>query len=149
MEQHIKFMKEALKLAQRAMDNGDEPFGAILVKDNIIVATSENSIMSMSDPTKHAELKLISDYTQKMQIRDLSEYTMYTSCEPCFMCSGATVWAHLGCLVYSASSSDLNAIIDEKLFSSSEIVYEHSHHQPKVVKNVLQDEGITILKSYF
>ena len=149
MNDHNKYMKIALQLAQPAMDKGDEPFGAILVKDGQVVAKSENSIVSLSDPTKHAELKIISDYTQLTKQVDLSDYTMYTSCEPCFMCSGATVWANLGTLVYSAGSRDLNEMINENLFDSSDIVYEYSHHKPIVIKNVLHDEGVEILRSYF
>ena len=149
MDRHNDYMRIALQLAESAVEKGNEPFGAILVKEGEVVAKSENSIVNMSDPTKHAELKLISDYTQLSKNIDLSEYTMYTSCEPCFMCSGATVWANLGTLVYSAGSRDLNEMINENLFDSSDIVYEYSHHKPVVIKNVLHDEGVEILRSYF
>ncbi len=149
MDKHEKFMQMALELACSAKDNGDEPFGALLVKNNEVVMTSENRIFSNSDPTMHAELALISEFCRKNKTRDLSEYTLYTSCEPCFMCSGATVWSNLKTLVYSASSSDLNKILGEKEFSSSDIVYSNSHYQPEVIKNILHEEGVKVLKSYF
>lgn len=144
-----QIMTIALDLARRAVENGNEPFGALLVKNGEIVATTENKIHSHSNPTHHAELLLISEYCMKHHVMDLADITLYTSCEPCFMCSGATVWTSLKRLVYSAGSCDLNRILGEPEVSSSEIVYLNSHHQPEVTKNILNAEGIEILQSYF
>ncbi|QIK86588.1 nucleoside deaminase [Erysipelothrix sp. HDW6B] len=149
MDKHKAFMMEALALAKQAMQCGDEPFGALLVKDGKCVATSMNRIKSVTDPTMHAELALISEFCRQNKITDLSEYTLYTSCEPCFMCSGAMVWSTLGTLVFSAGSRDLNFILDEPQVNSSETVFIHSHYQPEVIKHVLHEEGIAILASYF
>ncbi|CAM3551403.1 nucleoside deaminase [Erysipelothrix anatis] len=149
MDKHKAFMMEALALAKQAMQCGDEPFGALLVKDGKCVATSMNRIKSVTDPTMHAELALISEFCRQNKIIDLSEYTLYTSCEPCFMCSGAMVWSTLGTLVFSAGSRDLNLILDEPQVNSSETVFIHSHYQPEVIKHVLHEEGIAILASYF
>lgn len=144
-----QIMGVALDLARKAVKNGNEPFGALLVKNGEIVATTENKIHSHSNPTHHAELLLISNYCMQHNIMDLSEYTLYTSCEPCFMCSGATVWTSLKKLVYSAGSRDLNHILHEPEVNSSEIVYSNSHHKPEVIKNILHEQGIEILKDYF
>ena len=96
MSNHEYFMKEAIKLSASAMEHGNEPFGAVLVKDGEIVCTYENQIHTMINPTLHGETGLISKFCQETGITDLSEYTLYSSCEPCFMCSGALVWAKLG-----------------------------------------------------
>ena len=149
MDKHRVFMMEALDLARQAMRGGDEPFGALLVKDGKCVATSMNRIKTFTDPTMHAELALISEFCRKNKITNLSEYTLYTSCEPCFMCSGAMVWSTLGTLVFSAGSRDLNYILGEPQVNSSETVFAHSHYQPKVIQHVLHEEGIAILTSYF
>ena len=146
MEKH---MQMALDLAKKAVENGNEPFGAILVKDNEVVATSENQITTLSDPTHHAELGLIREFCSKNNIMDLSDYTMYTSCEPCFMCSGSMVWSNLGHMVCSARSRDLNEILGEPLVDSSDIVFQNSHYQPKVTKMILHEAGVKILKDYF
>lgn len=148
MKIHEKYMRKALELAKSAYDNGDEPFGAILVKDGEIVAQSENRIVSNSDPTLHAELALISDFTSKNNIRDLSEYTMYTSCEPCFMCCGAIVWSNIKTVVCSATSNDLANILNEAEFSSSDIVFSH-YEGIEVIKKVLNEEGLEVLKLFF
>jgi tRNA(Arg) A34 adenosine deaminase TadA len=144
-----RFMSEAIRLSMLAVEHGNEPFGAVLVKDNEIVFTNENQVHSMRDPSFHAEAGLIRRYCQETGITDLSEYTMYSSCEPCFMCSGAMVWTKLGTLVYSASNIELEAILGQKGCNCSKIVFDHSFHKPVVRFGVLREESISVLESYF
>lgn len=149
MSNHEYFMKEAINLSALAMEHGNEPFGAVLVKDGEIVCTYENQIHTMTNPTLHGETGLISKFCQETRITDLSEYTLYSSCEPCFMCSGAMVWAKLGELYYAASNMDLEEILGGEGSKCSEIVFEHSHHKPKVTAGVLREESLEILREYF
>lgn len=144
-----KFMKEAIEVAKKAVEHGNEPFGAVLVKDGKIVYKNENQIYTKNDFTEHAEIGLIRRFTQKTGITDLSEYTLYSSCEPCYMCSGAMVWAKLGKLVYGASDIDLCEIIGATGSECSKIVFENSHYSPQVVSGVLREESIALLKEYF
>ena len=94
MNDHV-FMKEAIRLSEEAVKHGNEPFGAVLVKDGQIVYSNENQIYTRHDPSFHAEAGLIRRFCAETGITDLSEYTLYSSCEPCFMCSGAMVWTKL------------------------------------------------------
>lgn len=94
--QDISFMEEALRLSKAAAQHGNEPFGAVLVKDGAIVYSNENQVHSASDPTFHAEAGLLRRFCAETGITDLREYTLYSSCEPCFMCSGAMVWDPAG-----------------------------------------------------
>ena len=96
MEKDEIFMGKAIELSALAVEHGNEPFGAVLVRDGEIVYTNENQIHSAADPTFHAEAGLIRRFCWETHITDLSDYTLYSSCEPCFMCSGAMVWAKLG-----------------------------------------------------
>ena len=144
-----KFTEKAIELAKSAVAHGNEPFGAVLVKDGEIVFTSENQIYTKHDPTYHAEAGLIRDFCAETGITDLREYTLYSSCEPCFMCSGAMVWAKLGRLVYSASNIDLEKILNKNGSKCSEIVFENSAWKPQVTAGVMRDEGIAVLKEYF
>ena len=109
-----RFMKKAIELAALAVEHGNQPFGAILVKNGEMVCTNENQIYTATDPTFHAEAGLIRRFCKETGITDLSEYTMYSSCEPCFMCCGAMVWVKLGRLVYGASDEDLSKILGKK-----------------------------------
>ena len=100
------FMKKAIELSKLAVQHGNEPFGAVLVKNDEIVFSNENQIYTKHDPTFHGEAGLIREFCAQTGITDLHEYTLYSSCEPCFMCSGAMVWVKLGRLVYGASNID-------------------------------------------
>lgn len=149
MNQDEKFMQEAIRLARLAVGHGNEPFGAVLVKDGKIVFTNENQIYTAHDPTFHAEMGLIRRFCEQTQYTDLSEYTLYSSCEPCYMCSGALVWVKLGRLVYGASDIDLCSLLDEKGSECSGQVFENSAHKPSVTSGVLKDESLQVLRDYF
>lgn len=142
-------MEEALRLSKAAAQHGNEPFGAVLVKDGAIVYSNENQVHSASDPTFHAEAGLLRRFCAETGITDLREYTLYSSCEPCFMCSGAMVWTRLGRLVYGASNRDLCAIFGEEGSDCSHLVFSHSDHQPEVTAGVLRQECLEVLQAYF
>ena len=144
------YMKKAIELAKAAVEHGNEPFGAVLVKDDEIVFINENQIYTKHDPTFHGEAGLIREFCEKTGITDLHEYTMYASCEPCFMCSGAMVWVKLGRLVYGASNDDLEKILgNEGGCNCSKIVFENSFWKPDVTEGVLREESIKVMEEYF
>ena len=145
----IIFMKRAIELSQKAVEKGNEPFGAVLVKNGEIVYENENQIYTRHDPTFHAEAGLIRRFCEETGITDLSEYTLYSNCEPCFMCCGAMVWTKLGKLVYGASDIDLCEILGVQGSECSKIVFEKCGAQTKVVSGVLRYEAIEGLKAYF
>lgn len=143
------FMARAIELSKQAVARGNEPFGAVLVKDGRIVAENENGIYSNNNPAAHAELGLLLRFAKETGITDLSEYALYSSCEPCYMCSGATVWFKLGRLIYGASDRDLGAILKEQGSDCSATVYKSSPHSPSVTAGVMRDEAVKVLKDYF
>ena len=143
-------MRLAIELSERAVEHGNEPFGAVLVKDGEVVFTNENQIYTAHDPTFHAEFGLLRAFVAKTGETNLSEYTLYSSCEPCFMCSGAMVWLKLGRLVYGASNDDLAKILNETGSKCSNLVFENSpFHRPQVMAGVLRDEAVQVLDDYF
>ena len=144
-----KFMKEAIRLSKLAVEHGNEPFGAVLVKDGEIVFSNENQIYTRHDPTFHGEAGLIREFCAQTAITDLREYTLYSSCEPCFMCSGALVWVKLGRLVYGAGNMELEHILGNEGCNCSRMVFEHSFWQPKVTEGILREEALEILEKYF
>lgn len=143
------FMQKAIELSVLAAEHGNEPFGAVLVKDDEIVFTNENQIYTMHDPTFHAEAGLIRRFCAETGITDLRDYTMYSSCEPCFMCSGAIVWVKLGRLVYAATNTELEEMLGNKGCSCSRMVFENSFWQPEVTEGVLREESLAVLAGYF
>lgn len=143
------FMEKAIELSAKAVENGNEPFGAVLVKDGKIVYTNENQIYTRHDPTFHAEMGLIRRFCEETGVTDLHDYTLYSSCEPCFMCSGAMVWMNLGRLVFGAGNDDLEEILGNKGCSTTELVFANSFRKPVVKGGVLRENSIEILKKYF
>lgn len=144
-----EFMRQAIALSQAAVAHGNEPFGAVLVKDDQVVFTNENQIYTRHDPTYHGEAGLIRDFCAQTGITDLRAYTLYSSCEPCFMCSGAMVWVKLGRLVYGASNMELEALLGQEGCNCSKMVFDNSFWQPEVTAGVLRDESLAVLKDYF
>nr|ELR5133335.1 nucleoside deaminase [Providencia rettgeri] len=143
LELDIQFMTQALALASDAAKNGNEPFGAVLVKNNQVVMTGENHIHTQSDPTYHAEHGLIRQYCSEYKVMDLSDYTLYTSCEPCCMCSGAMVWSQLGRMVYSLSHNKLAEIVGFNSMLGSDEIFAKSPFGPKVVKGSLKGQAVS------
>ena len=144
-----RLMRKALELSRRAMEYGNEPFGAVLAKGGSVVFWNENQIRTRHDPTFHAEEGLIRRFCAETGVTDLSSYTLYSSCEPCFMCSGAIVWAHVGRLVYGASNRDLGGILGKEGTDCSSIVFGNSSHAPEVTRSVLREECVSVLEEYF
>ena len=143
------FMARAIELAKQAVSNGNEPFGAVLVKDDKIVFENENQIYTKTDPTYHAEAGLLRRFCNQTNITDLSNYTLYSNCEPCFMCCGAMVWTKVGRLVYGASDIDLCALLDEEGSHCSETVFRQSPHKPKITSGILRKESLKVMAEYF
>lgn len=110
-----RFMARAYELARNAVAHGNEPFGALLVKDGKILFENENSIFTSRDLTQHAETGLVSKATPLFDAATLAASTLYTSTEPCNMCCGAIRWAGCRRMVYGTSASQLTAVINALL----------------------------------
>jgi len=104
-------MKAAIDEAyvgMRAEDGG--PFGAVIVKDGVIIARAHNEVIKTNDPTMHAEVNAIRKATKLLGRFDLSDCEIYSSCEPCPMCFAAIHWAKMKSLYYGATRFDAAAI---------------------------------------
>ena len=101
------FMQKAIKLPLDGMNSDDGgPFGAVIVKEDKIIAQGNNRVTSENDPTMHAEIVAIRRACKKLNTFDLSSCILYTSCEPCLMCLGAIYWAHLDKVYYANTKED-------------------------------------------
>ncbi len=148
-KQDESFMREAIRLSRQAVEHGNEPFGAVLVKDGKIVFSNENQIHTRNDPTFHGEAGLLREFCRQTGITDLHAYTLYSSCEPCFMCSGSIVCMKLGRLVYGASNIELERILGNPGSECSKIVFDRSDWKPEVTAGVLREESLAVLRDYF
>ena len=101
-------MQAAIKEAVKARKSGDYAIGAVIVKNGKIIAGSPNRIKIEQDPTQHAEISVIRKATKVVGHRHLLRCVMYTTHEPCPMCSAAAVWAKLKCVVVGARITDMS-----------------------------------------
>jgi tRNA(Arg) A34 adenosine deaminase TadA len=108
---HAKLMRLAFVVAARARDNGNHPFGAILVgPGGDVIMEQENGFLPDRDMTGHAERLLMTRASKAHRQNFLRQCTIYTSAEPCVMCAGAIYWAGIGRVVYGMSEQDLKAL---------------------------------------
>ena len=101
-----QFLIRANSLALLSIDSGGGPFGAVIVKDGLVIAEASNSVVKNNDPTAHAEILAIRLAAKVIGSHILSGCVLYASCEPCPMCLGAIYWARIDKVVYSATRLD-------------------------------------------
>ncbi|MDZ8030689.1 nucleoside deaminase [Nostoc sp. DedSLP04] len=136
------FMRLALAEAKK----GDAPYGAVIVKDNEVVAVAHNTVKRDNDPSAHAEINAIRSLTAKLKNPSLEGYSIYTTGEPCPMCATACVWSGLSEIVYGASIQDLITVNQSQISISCEEVIANSFQKIKVTKDVLKNECLELFK---
>lgn len=107
MSSHRQFLHQTIDLATQNVKEADGgPYGAVIVKNNEIIASSGNRVTPNLDPTAHAEIMAIRHACQSLQDFQLTGCTLYTSCEPCPMCLGAIYWARLERVFFASTRFD-------------------------------------------
>lgn len=110
-EIHIQHLRTAFVIALRAREKGNHPFGALLVdENNNVLLEAENTVNTERDCTGHAETNLMRKASQRFDREILAKCTLYTSTEPCAMCSGAIHWGGVGRVVFALSEESLYAL---------------------------------------
>ncbi len=137
-EEH--FMKEALKQAQLAFDEGEIPVGAIVVCQNKIIARAYNQTERLNDVTAHAEMLAVTAAANYLGGKYLNECTLYVTLEPCAMCAGALYWSQLQQLVFAQA--------DPKR-GFSKINSTMLHPKTTVKKGILAEQSMQLLADFF
>jgi guanine deaminase len=119
---HEEYLQQAIALAVDNARSGEGgPYGAIIVKDNQLIAASGNKVTRTLDPTAHAEVAAIRLACKKLNDFQLHDCILYTSCEPCPMCLGAIYWARLAKVYFACSRHDAAAANFDDSFIYDEI----------------------------
>lgn len=106
--QDERLLRRAIAVSARSVENGNQPFGAVLADpDGNVLLEAENSVMTGKDPTAHAETNLVRLAIRELSPEQIATATLYTSGEPCAMCSGAMYWGGINRMVYAMSETDL------------------------------------------
>jgi guanine deaminase len=100
------FMERAFELRRLAIERGDQPYGAVIVRDQRVVGEGASAVVIENDPTAHAEIQAIRDAARKLGSRDLSGCEMYGTSRACTMCEAAAYWARIARLHYGLSIMD-------------------------------------------
>jgi tRNA(adenine34) deaminase len=145
MEEHIRWMKEALKEAKKSFDEEEVPVGAILVRDGKILSKGRNQVELLQDATAHAEMLCLTSGASLIENWRLEGTTLYSTLEPCAMCAGAMFVSRIDRLVWGAPDLRVGANgswID--LFAQN-----HPIHKIEVISGVLADECAFLMKEFF
>lgn len=140
-----KFMKAALKEAEKAAAIGEVPIGCVMVADGKIVARGYNLRKKRQLTAEHAEMIAINKANKKFKSWRLEECTLYVTLEPCPMCAGAILQARIGRVVYGTADPKAGAM--GSVFSLFDI--QGFNHYPAVTSGVLQDECRNVLVAFF
>jgi len=149
MIKHEAYIKKAYQLAESAQEKGNHPFGALFVVENRIVAVSENTVLTDNDVTRHAELNLVSKITRELDAEKLNQGTLYTSTEPCAMCSGAIYWAGISNIVYGCSTEILGEIAGGAFVVPCRSLLAYGERKTCVVGPLLEDQGAAIHRKFW
>jgi guanine deaminase len=105
------FMARAIELSIENVHSGlGGPFGAVVVKDSVMIAEGANLVTLTHDPTAHAEMLAIREACAKLGVFELQGCEIYASCEPCPMCLGAIYWARLSRIYFASAAADASRI---------------------------------------
>lgn len=140
-----KWMQHALHLASKAEACGEVPIGAVLIKNGSIIGEGYNQLISLNDPTAHAEVIALRDAATRLNNYRLPDTTLYVTLEPCSMCAGAIVHARVKHLVYGANEPKAGAIVSQGNFFEQEFL----NHQTTQKGGVLQSECSLLLSNFF
>ena len=139
-EQYIDIAIEISKTAKY-------PYGAIIVKDDVIIGRSDDKTITENSMYSHAELEAIESASKNKNLYgDLKGATMYVSCEPCMMCMGAILYEEFSKIVYAATLQDSNDNYCPEMITDIDVLAKYSNSEIKIIKELHRDKAVEVLK---
>jgi len=138
-------MTLALEEAQRAADRGEVPVGAVLARGDRILSHSGNAQIELSDPSAHAEIRVLREAGIREGNYRLPDTTLYVSLEPCTMCCGALVHARVSAVVFAAREPKAGAVI------SAATIFDNPalNHRVQWQGGLLESQSADLLRRFF
>ena len=140
MEEDIRYMRDALREAQAALEEGEVPIGAVVVCKGRIIARGHNLTETLNDVTAHAEMQAVTAAASWLGGKYLNDCTLYVTVEPCPMCAASLNWAQVGRIVYGAADPRRGY----SLFTPPLL-----HPRTQVTAGILSDECSALMKEFF
>ncbi len=138
-------MNEALKEAKKSYKNGDVPVGAIIVKNNKIIAKAHNEKEKKRNAIKHAEIIAIEKACKKLKSWHLEECELYVTLEPCLMCAGALLQSRIKTLIYATENEKFGYVKSiESILNNGK-----NNHKIKIISGIGREESQYLLKEFF
>lgn len=139
------WMQHALSLAKRAADEGEVPVGAVIVRENELVAEGWNQPIMGHDPSAHAEIVALRNAGRAEQNYRLPGTSLYVTLEPCIMCAGAILHARIERVVFGATDPRVGAVVSAfSMFDRPEF-----NHRVAVTGGVMAEQCSELLKGFF
>ena len=136
-----KFMQRAIELSIESINSGGGPFGSVIVKDEKIISEGMNRVTVDNDPTSHGEIVAIRNACKKLNTFNLSNCSLYSSCEPCPMCMSAIYWSRIDKVYYANTRDDAKKInFDDSLIYSE--ISKKNEDRKIPIKQMLRDEAL-------
>ena len=145
MSNDEKWMRIAIEEANLAMDKNEVPVGAVLVKNDTLIAQAHNKPITKNDPTAHAEIQLLRKAGEQQKNYRLPESILYVTLEPCAMCFGAMVHARIDRIVYGASDPK-TGVCGSRMNLNEENFF---NHKISITSGILEKESSELLKLFF
>ena len=136
-----KFMQRAIELSIESINSGGGPFGSVIVKDEKIISEGMNRVTVNNDPTAHGEIVAIRNACKKLNNFNLSDCSLYSSCEPCPMCMSAIYWSRIGKVYYANTRDDAKKInFDDSLIYSE--IPKKNEDKKIPIKQMMRNEAL-------
>ena len=139
-KKHELFMGEALKEAKKAYEEDEIPVGAVIVRNNKIIARGYNQMETLHDATAHAEMIAITSAQNSLGSKYLNDCELYVTLEPCMMCSGAIYLSKIPKVIYALDDKQKGYLRNSKLEYNKKI---------DIISNVLEEECKELLNTFF
>lgn len=138
----IAFMHEAIQAAAaRGTDPSSSPIGCVIVRDGKVLAVARNRVEDDSDPTAHAEIVAIRIACEKISCPDLRGATLYSTLQPCGMCTMASIWAKIGRVVYGAGRDDVHRMyFEDRHINTLDFVSDAYREDISIEGGILKNE---------
>ncbi|MCD1295960.1 nucleoside deaminase [Methanocella sp. CWC-04] len=140
------FMRIAIEKAKEGIMEGQNPFGACIVKDGKIISCEHNMIVRDTDITSHAEINAIREACKRLGTTDLSGCTIYCTCEPCTMCFTACYLASISKIVHGARIRDGIDYGFDVIEISNEEMKKRSAMYVNIIGDFLRDENLELFR---
>ncbi len=151
----LRFLHLAIEVARRSRERGNHPFGAVLVSaQGDLLLEAENTVVTERDSTGHAETNLVRMASRKFSPDFLATCTLFTSTEPCAMCSGAIYWSNIGRVVFGLSEARLSTLTGDDpenptLHLPCREVFARGSRSIEVIGPALEEEAARVHQGFW